>query len=468
MISTSGHSRTENTRTLNRILVAAVVVVLVSLYWYGAVEHLHKRNTDMTATDQRGYLNQAKSAHEWIYEGQDFQSNRARMPVYPFIQSFFYHPSLTNEAYFVRGKYLNIALSLAILTGVTFILKRYLSLLPTVTLTLVAGFTVFVFKAAYFHAALLFYFLNFCVFLLLIELLIKPSWKLGVLTGIVIGVAYLTKAAMLPALGLFLIFSLAKAGWLFYTSYIGRKNHTSLLSSNASRPVVHLFCVALVVLSFLSTVYDYISTNKRVFGRYFYNVSTTFYMWYDSWEEVRHGTRAHGDRKGWPDMPSEEIPSPGKYLREHTLQQIGGRFVSGLKRVHSDCSNSYGYYKYVAIYTASLLLLLALNLRYNARIIVENVFVVLFCLSFFVVYLLGYAWYSAVSAGPRFVLAQFLPYMFSVFFAISRQPSRGLLIRPLGIRANLSDVLHVLVLSILAVDTYFILTHRVVTMYAGR
>lgn len=76
------------------------------------------------------------------------------------------------------------------------------------------------------------------------------------------------------------------------------------------RRVLHNAACALVLLGcFLVVVFPYIRTSKERFGRYFYNVNSTFYMWYDSWDEAERGTKAHGDRDGWPNMPADQIPS---------------------------------------------------------------------------------------------------------------------------------------------------------------
>ncbi|MCE7984836.1 MAG: hypothetical protein DYG89_26995 [Caldilinea sp. CFX5] len=145
-------------------------------------------------------------------------------------------------------------------------------------------------------------------------MLIVIDWQLASLTGVVAGIAHLTKASILPGLALFLAFAGLRWGW------------TALQCRNPAqgglpqRLLSHLLPVLLVGVCFLLTVYPYISTSKRVFGHYFYNVNSTFYMWYDSWEEAKQGTRAHGARVGWPDMPPEEIPSLRKYLREHTAE----------------------------------------------------------------------------------------------------------------------------------------------------
>ena len=65
---------------------------------------------------------------------------------------------------------------------------------------------------------------------------------------------------------------------------------------------------ALLVVSavFLAVLSPYLRTNKRVFGHYFYNVNTTFYMWYDDWPQASVGTIKHGDGVGWPAMPADE------------------------------------------------------------------------------------------------------------------------------------------------------------------
>jgi hypothetical protein len=374
-----------------------------------------------------------------------------------------YEPSLTDEEFFVRGKYFSIVLSLLLLAGFFFIFKKFFSWLYTLNLMLITAFTVSIFMAAYFHAELTFYFMNFCAFLLMCKLLDSPSWKLGLLTGVVLGVAYLTKASILLGLGLFLLFSLARAVHMLYVWLTSKALVSDLRYSR--RALIHqALSVTLVVVVFLGTVYPYISTSKKYFGRYFYNVNTTFYMWYDSWEEAKQGTKAHEDRKGWPDMPPDQIPSLSKYLREHTAQQIVDRIVNGLRRLNERSAESYGYYKYVLIYFAFFLIMVILNRHHNVEMVLKYPFLLLFCLSYFILYLLSYAWFTPIGGAPRLVLALFLPFMFAISYAICAQPTRYLPIRPFGVRIKLLDAFNVLVLLIFSVDIYFIMTERMLTM----
>lgn len=144
--------------------VIGLILIIAGLYWYGAVEQLTRVNTNRNATDQSAYMDYARSLYKSNYT---FIGGRNRMPVYPSLQSLFYRPDMTDEAFFTRGKYINLVLSLGLLTGLAFLFRQFFSWLHSFNLLLIAAFTVFIFKAGYFQAELLFYFLNFCLFLLM-------------------------------------------------------------------------------------------------------------------------------------------------------------------------------------------------------------------------------------------------------------------------------------------------------------
>jgi hypothetical protein len=167
---------------------------------------------------------------------------------------------------------------------------------------------------------------------------------------------------------------------------------------------------------FLVSVFPYIQTAKRITGHYFYNVNSTFYVWYDTWAEAVAGTRAHGDRTGWPDMPAEDIPSMGKYLREHTVGQMVARVANGAAKVMTRVSNSYGYLDYVVVYAAGLVLACAVRWRRAWDGIRTNPFPPLFAVAYVSMYVLLYFWYAPIAYGDRLILALFLP----VLYAVSR------------------------------------------------
>jgi hypothetical protein len=373
---------------------------------------------------------------------------------------------MSDAAFFSQGKMVNAALSIAILLCLFLVSRRHFPLLHALALLLVAGFTMILFKAAYFQCELLYYFLSFLGFLFMNRMLRRATLPCGILTGVVLGLAHLTKASVLPALLLFAFFS---AGRLVHLLCLRRAQgrETKATSAPSSSFFAQALGTALVVLAFLATVYPYVRNSKRIFGRYFYNVNSTFYMWYDSWEEAKAGTRAHGDRRGWPTMPPEDIPSLSKYLREHTAEQVVGRVLSGLQYLHDDSRRSYGYYKYVLAWLAVAALVAALRFRHCPRALRTDLWSVLFSMAYIAAYLILYAWQAAIVTGDRLVLSLFLPLMFSLSIIINQKPPVDCQISLPGTTLPLVHCFNILILACVALEMPAILATRVLTMYGG-
>jgi len=433
------------------------------LYLYGVRQQFLYVNTDRFQTDQAAYLNTAKLLKTSNYTAF---TDRNRMPVFPFLLSLLYEPGMSDETFFTRGKLLNIGLSLLILPILFWIFRQYLPLFTAVNLFLIHTFTLYIFKAAYAQTELLFYLLNFAGFLLLCRLLWRPawqnSWKTAVFAGILLGLAHLTKASILPGLALFVGTAILQG---IVRSFQNRSEPSSIrhLLLNFSTPV-------LVILFFLLTIWPYIQNSKERFGHYFYNVNSTFYIWYDSWGEAIEGTKAHGDRVGWPDMPTEEIPSASSYFREHSMAQIGQRFATGFLIVLVSMTTSYGYLKYIIILMGLVLGLVLFNRQRTAAILKEFPYVALFAASYFTAFMMLYAWYWPIAAGNRLVLAQFSPFMFTLAFIIYRLYEKQLpikLSRHSARTVHLGKLLNWVILGTLLFDGYIILTVRIGTLYGG-
>jgi hypothetical protein len=448
-----------NSRYILKIAAAILVtVILAGLYWYGSSLQMTHVNTNIGEVDQSAYMNYASELYK---SGYTYIGGRNRMPVYPFLQSLFYNPGLQSETFFQQGKLRNLVLSMFILAVVALIFFRNFNPLHAFNAILIVAFTVFIFKAGWFQAELLFYFLNFTLFYVMWRLLQRPSYVLAILAGVVAGVAHLTKASILPGLVIWLGVAGLQHLWnLLRNRRQARESAIPFLQKS------RLVAVPLVGLVFLATIFPYIQTSKRVFGTYFYNVNSTFYMWYDSWKEATNGTKAHGDRVGWPDMPADQIPSMSKYLRDHTPRQIGSRFLHGAEAVMDQVVHSYGYFKYIAFYTALLLLASAWQWKRAWKLIQANFFIILFAVVYFGVYFLLYFWYAPIVSGNRLILAQFIPLLFAV--------SAGLqtLLGDRHIKVFRSQLgaltaVNLIVFCILAVDIFFILTMRVGHMIGG-
>jgi hypothetical protein len=440
------------------VLVGALTSILFVLYWLGGVGQLVEANDRSGATDQNAYMEYARRLYETGYK---YPGDFNRMPLFPFIQSLLYSSDMSGQDFFRQGKYLSLVLSVLFLGVLAFIFSRYFRPLHTLNLMLIITFLVFIFKAGFFQAELLFYFLNFCLFWCLWRLLHRPSILIAILAGLLAGLAHLTKASILPGLVLFLIFTLLKGIWVLV-----QQRRAGQVAAAGQPARVYFVVVPVVALVFLASVFPYIQTAKRITGHYFYNVNSTFYMWYDNWNQAVRGTKAHGDRSGWPDMPPEKIPSMSKYLSEHNQEQILHRITNGSRKVIKAMRNSFGYLEYLEAYLVFFSLAGVVYWRRAWKIFAADPVPLLFYLAYFVVYFLLYAWYVPIATGSRLVLAQVMPLLFVVSLGLHTLLfDSKLKLRRFSIHTL--DAANLVLLVFLVFEIYRVLTFRVWVMYGG-
>ncbi|MCP5041855.1 MAG: hypothetical protein GY944_12570, partial [bacterium] len=427
--------------------------VLVRVYATGAHFHIQRVNTEIVKADQGAYVAYARqmSLTHYAHVG-----GRNQMPVLPFLASLVDRPEDSVEELFIRAKYMNVGLSLVVLACVWWLLRHTLPSYESTALIAIVAFTVYVYRAGYVQAELLFYGLFFLSFVLALSLLRRPGWGRAAACGVVLGIAYLTKAAVLPLLAAFVFWSIVGV----------------VARSSKQRPrLLPLAATTLVVVIFLATVFPYIQNSHERFGYWFYNVNTSIYMWADSWDEVKRVMRGTGDREHWPDLPADEIPSPSRYFSEHSVGDIAARLVSGLwtSEIRHLVYKPFGYGKYLIFY---FLVALALTIR-SWRAVVEVCFAngrwveTAFALSVIVGYVVAYAFYSPIVRGPRLVLALYLPTLFSIFWLLTRDGIAGLSVWE-GRRFQLGlPHVHAAALVVLATDIVFRFPHVIVTAFAG-
>ncbi len=229
-----------------------------------------------------------------------------------------------------------------------------------------------------------------------------------------------------------------------------------------------LAAALIVGAAFLLVLSPYIRTNKRAFGQYFYNVNTTFYMWYDDWPQASIGTIKHGDGVGWPAMPAEELPSAARYWREHSVSQIVARVGGGFWDMLDRSYNTYWYFKYVVLYLACVLALAVRARKELTAVIRRHVAAALFLLLYGAVYLLGIAFYAPVSGTgtTRFLIAHLTPLFFVLSSLLAASALRTTEWFVAGTRVTLQHF-HLLVFVSLAFDIAFVIWPRLMNTYGG-
>jgi hypothetical protein len=385
---------------LRRRGIAIAVLVILAIYGIEAHARRHLMSTPASLGDQGAYLAHAQQMYE---SGYAFVAERNRMPVFPFLLSLIYQPGLSETQFLRRAQAFNVNLSIALLLLLFLVFRKFFTSIQAVALLAAAAFGVFLYRAVNAQTEVLFYTLSFCAFVLLLRMLTAPRWWLAGLGGLTVGVAHLAKASVLPALALWVAVFLAQIIWDFRA-----RGHA--VSRNAWQ---RLGMLLLVIATFSVVVFPYIRTSKRIYGQYFYNMNSNFFMWCDSSSEAWDFLEAYGAQARWRQLPSDQIPSPAKYWREHSTAQIAYRLIHGLRRLATQNAMAIGYYKFVIALVFAAAVLSMRQSQRARQLIMENPFATAFCVLFFSVYLLLYAWYDAIVNDTRFILSIFLPFIFA-------------------------------------------------------
>jgi cytochrome bd-type quinol oxidase subunit 2 len=384
------------TQFLRRRGVALIVLLILAIYGFEAHARRRLMSTPASLGDQGAYLAHAQSMRE---SGYAFIAERNRMPVFPFLLSLIYRPGLSETEALRRAQAFNVNLSIILLLLLFLVFRKFFPPLHAIALLCATAFGVFLYRAVNAQTEVLYYVVGFCGFVLLLRMLIAPRWWLAALGGATMGLAHLTKASVLPALGVWVAVFFAQILWG------ARREHGSSTWRG-------LGMLLLVIATFFAVVFPYIQTSKRIYGQYFYNVNSTFVMWCDSSSEAMKFLDAYGDKAKWRELPSGQIPSFSKYWREHSIAQMAYRLTHGLRRVATQNLMAIGYYKFVVafVFAAGILWL---RQRQRARqLLAEKPFAAVFCVLFFLAYLLLYGWYDAIVNDTRFSLSIFLPFVF--------------------------------------------------------
>jgi hypothetical protein len=450
---------------------AAFVVVagaLAAFYVIAATEHGRRINISKARGDQSGYLRDAQQVYANWYgqEPPDLVGQRNRMPVYAAYLALFWNPRMSDDEFFEAAKVLNVWLSLALLLVLAMVFYTWLPPLAATNLLLVVAFGAFIFKAGYSQSELLFYTLFFLTFFLCGRLLVRASMPgdllLAAAAGVLAALAHLTKAGALPLVGIFLAVYGLRELFRLFRAWSGARR------AGLRRFLARAAVAAAMTACLLAVLYPYISNNKRVFGRYFYNVNTTFYVWYDNWAQASVGTILHGDGVGWPTLPPSEIPSFAGYWHSHTARQILDRLAGGVRDMIVRSYHTFWYFKYVTMYLAFAGALIVANPQVAAGVARRRAPLAAFLAVYALVYAAGVAFYEPVSGTgtTRFLLVHLAPLMFALSYLFTRTP-----LRDAGVRIGpaIATTVHfqLFVLATLAFDLAFTIWPRLMTTYGG-
>jgi hypothetical protein len=447
-----------------------LVAGLGVFYLVAAYEHAHRVNWFKARGDQSAYLGEAKHLHaNWHGLQPSRPLPRNRMPLYAACLALVYDPRLSDDEFFTVGKSLNIRLSLVLLGILYVVFRRHLPFLAAANLTLVLAFGYFVFKAGYTQSELLFYTLFFLAFLASCHMIEARSGRrallFGVLAGILIALAHLTKAAMLPFVAVLLTVytgaSVAPAVRALARGAGNRPETVRRLIWRAAAAVALIIC-------FVGVMSPYLLNSKRVYGRYFHNVNSTFYVWYDDWPSASVGTYAYGDQVGWPTLPRSLLPGPGKYWREHTVGQMLARLGRGFEDMLLRSYRTFWYLKFAVVYLLLAAALIWSSPQRCAQMVRDHRPLIVFLVLYAVVYLVLIAFYHPISGTgtARFLLAHVAPLVFAIAYFATRTRLRETYWTAAGVIVTPQHV-QLLIAATIGLDLVFTFWPRLMGTYGG-
>ncbi len=444
-------------------------IALAAFYVPAASEHARRVNTSKARGDQTGHLWDAQNVYA-NWHGRTppaLIGDRNRMPLYAGFLALLYDPSIPDDQFFVLAKRWNIRLSVGLLAILAVLFAWRLPSIVATNLTLIAAFGVFIFRAGYAQAELLFYFLFLVAFVALCGVLddrrapvVQSAF--AVAGGLFAGLAYLTKASALPLVGIFLVVTVVRE-LAALTTHVREGNVEAPV-----RLMRRLVPPALLLAVFLAVLAPYLAANKLAFGRYFYNVHSTFYTWYDDWPQASVGTVLHGDGVGWPAMPERDIPTPMKYWRTHTVAQILARIGGGFRDMVVGSYTTFWYFKYVVLYLAIAIALVAARRRAVLELVRSHSVLSAFLLLYGLVYLVGTAFYEPVAGTgtTRLLLTHVMPLLFVLSAFFSHPLVADTCWSIARVTVTLQHV-HLLVATTLGLDIVFTVWPRLMTTYGG-
>lgn len=388
-----------------KLALVAMVGILIFSY-LSATAHYSQVNREYWLSDQGPMLNFVRLAKNSNYT---YSGTRDFMPAFPFLASPFMDITLEDPQFFAQGKMVNIVISLVFLAFIFLLVRRYFDLAASALFVFIAAFTLFIYRAPYFQPELTYYFFSFLAFILILELFLRQNFFTAVGAGLLMALAHFTKASVLPLIALFCVAMIAQA---LYAGLV--KNQGWHVAAR------HLAILAITLLAFLLPMAPYLIESKETYGSYFYNVNSTYYLWFDSWGEAKTSNQTLHYALGTPDVPKSELPSLQNYLRTHDLGEILDRFGKGFANQTSNWVNTYAVASFPVLFLSALGMLIVQRRQRAWALVKEHPILTLFLIFFFVGYTTLFAWYGPITdyADRRFTYGLYLPLLLSIFLAM--------------------------------------------------
>ncbi len=427
--------------------LALFLIIFTALYFYLGRHLINQTNGDRNRSDQQNNISLALKTKE--FTTPDFSSGISQAiwnwfphytdgvvnPLWPWVAARFHLDEQNEEEFFIRGKWLNLTITLSFLLLGAILISRYFSLPATMNFLLLAGLGTFLPRSVWFQPEPLYFILFFAAWVCAIMTMLKNSLWRYTLFGFLTGLAYLAKASALPLLLAFL--AVLTMRFLIHCLF-GKKSNQSDRISTEWNSNSHLLGSLLCILTFLMTAGPLLNSSYQRFGNIFGNYPG-YWMWLDNFEPqgidfmINYNTREKLEK-----IPEDEKPSLSLYLKTHTNDEAILRLSEGIRLTSKD----FLFPKRAKIretgpdpwrvllpargmhlmFLAGILLLIWLYslIRQSNKSIGTppgSITVAFFVIVLIIGYLTLFSWYRPIGKGDRFMLSLYAPIVFSLIWA---------------------------------------------------
>jgi hypothetical protein len=479
-----------------------VFVPLAWLYWTGAWGNSDTFNTTHEASrsnDQKVYI---KLAQDLKQSGYEMYTPRQRTPGYSYVLSVFYNDSyapapgeIEGEKYsmrwFHRCREISVWISMIGLAGLYFFFRRFLGRVESGFFVAALGCMLFVFRAGYTQPEVLYWSLKLPLFFLMWRMLIKPSWLLGGVCGVLTALGFMVKGGTQPLLLLFVVSFGLKLLWDWFRERGELKSYG-----------IQAIKGALVPALFIALLFPYFHYSYKQFGEPFYSVYSKYLMWTlpevtetskDGKNEYlyidRRKTRAIQDThaayhpitladyrielKEFKERYNEEyiepdgLPSASRYLERQNLSQIIARGMQGVERTNARMLKYYhSSWDFLRRVMMIALVVALVRWRRVLSVFKERAYLPFYFVGFFAGYAFLYGWYDALRIGPRLMLGLYPMALFAAFYFV-RNFTDDLAVPFRGKRLLVSKLLNVVFVVLLAYHARKVFTNDLYLYFSG-
>jgi hypothetical protein len=431
------------------LLVARTLALGVSLllfvwaYFFFATQLINQTNPNRQRSDQQNNIEHTKIAQShmrpdisdgltsgvgrWLPHYTDGVVN----PLWPWLSARLQGgEKRTDQEMFVRGKWINVIMTVVFCLVCGWVASRYFSLLTSLNLMLLLGFGVFLPQAVFYQPEPLYYMLFLLCWLCCLMIFHRNAvWTYAVL-GVLCGLAYLAKTSVQPLMISFVLVtsfrwlldvgaSLFKRQWVRQCSeWVGQR---------------HVVGMVFFGTMFLVTAGPRLSYSHERYGAAFHSYPS-YWMWMDDFNEGARFMQEHQTAEELGALTKEDKPSFGKYMREHEGNVAQERLLDGFSltvqnllspkeaKVKKGVQEPWrtllpdrgGYLLLLCALLVALLVWSWIQRPKKDQAIAlhasrEGFTAALFVGGCTLVYALAYGWYVPIGKGDRFMMSLYAP-----------------------------------------------------------